>query len=93
VRRLEGGVGGLGERRHTTASSSADSALQYLGRAVRGGTRTVISPRLIFVSARAGNRRFRLLSALRDHTQAPYKLDFHRLTLRALIRPWAARTV
>jgi len=43
--------------------------------------------------ARAGNRRFRLLSALRAHTKAPYKIDFHRKTLRVLDRPWAARTV
>jgi hypothetical protein len=42
---------------------------------------------------RAGNRRFWCLSALRAHTKAPYKTDFHRKTLRALNRPWAARTV
>jgi hypothetical protein len=29
-------------------------------------------------TARAGNRRFWLLSALRAHTKAPYKMDFHR---------------
>ncbi len=43
--------------------------------------------------ARAGNRRFRSLSALRAHTKAPYKMDFHRKTLRALNRPGRARTV
>jgi hypothetical protein len=43
--------------------------------------------------ARAGNRRFRLLSALRTHTKAPYKMDLNKKTLRALNRPWAARTV
>ena len=43
--------------------------------------------------ARAGNRRFRLLSALRTHTKAPYKMDFHRNTRMPLNRPWAARTV
>jgi hypothetical protein len=44
-------------------------------------------------SARAGNRRFRSLSALRAHTKAPYKIDFHRKTLWALNRPGRARTV
>jgi hypothetical protein len=44
-------------------------------------------------SARAGNRRFWLLSALRAHTKAPYKTDLHRKTLMALKRPRAARTV
>ena len=44
-------------------------------------------------TARAGNRRFWQLSALRAHTKAPYKIDFHRKTLRALNRPKAARTV
>ena len=34
------------------------------------------------VTARAGNRRFRRLSALRAHTKAPYKRDLHRKTLR-----------
>ena len=28
--------------------------------------------------ARAGNRRFRPLRALRAHTKAPYKMDFYR---------------
>jgi hypothetical protein len=40
----------------------------------------------------AGTRRFRLLSDLRTHTKAPYKMDYHRETLRALSRPRAART-
>jgi hypothetical protein len=44
-------------------------------------------------AARAGNRRSRLLSALRTHTKVPYKIDLHRKTLRALNRPRAARTV
>ena len=43
-------------------------------------------------TARAGNRRFGPLSAVRAHTKAPYKIDFHKKTLRALNRPWAART-
>jgi hypothetical protein len=33
-------------------------------------------------SARAGNRRFSCLSALRAHTKVPYKTDLHRKTLR-----------
>jgi hypothetical protein len=33
-------------------------------------------------TARAKNRRFSPLSALRAHTKAPYKMDFHRKTLR-----------
>ena len=44
------------------------------------------------VAARTGNRRFRLLSALRAHTKGPHKTDFHRKTRRALNRPRAART-
>jgi hypothetical protein len=44
------------------------------------------------VPARAGNRRFCCLSALRAHTKTPYKMDFHRETLRALDRLEAART-
>ena len=39
------------------------------------------------VPARAGNRRFRPLSALRAHTNAPYKMDFHRKTLGRLTAP------
>jgi hypothetical protein len=45
------------------------------------------------LTARAGNCRFGPLSALRAHTKAPYKMGFHRKTLRALNRPEAARTV
>jgi hypothetical protein len=33
-------------------------------------------------TARAGSRRFWLLSALRTHAKAPYKMDFHRKKLR-----------
>jgi hypothetical protein len=44
------------------------------------------------LAARAGDRRFRRLSALRAHTKAPYKTDLHRRTLRALNRPGTART-
>jgi hypothetical protein len=33
-------------------------------------------------TARAENRRFGRLSALRAHTKTPYKIDFHRKTLR-----------
>jgi hypothetical protein len=36
--------------------------------------------------ARAGNRRFWRLSALRTHTKVQYKTDLHRETLRALDR-------
>jgi hypothetical protein len=43
-------------------------------------------------TARAGNRLFWCLSALRAHTKAPYKINFHRETLRVLNRPKAART-
>ena len=41
-----------------------------------------MSERNASTTARAGNRRFWLLSALRAHTKAPYKIDFHRKTLR-----------
>ena len=44
-------------------------------------------------TARAGNRHFRLLSALRAHTKAPYKMDSHTKTRMARKSPWAARTV
>jgi hypothetical protein len=43
-------------------------------------------------TARAGNRHFRPLSALRAHTKAPYKTDLHRETPMALNRPGTART-
>ena len=42
--------------------------------------------------ARAGNRRFGPLSALRGRTKAPYKIDLLRETRRALKRPGWART-
>jgi hypothetical protein len=42
-------------------------------------------------TARAGNRRIQLLSALRAHTKAPHKDDILRRTLRALKRPRRAR--
>ena len=38
-------------------------------------------------TARAGNRRFGLVSALRAHTKAPYRTDLLREMLRALKRP------
>jgi hypothetical protein len=44
------------------------------------------------VTARAGNRRFWLLSAPRAHTKAPSKTDLHRKTLRVRNRPKATRT-
>ena len=44
-------------------------------------------------SARAGNRRFFMLSALHAHTKAPQKTGLHGKTRRALSRPWWARTV
>jgi hypothetical protein len=43
-------------------------------------------------TARAGNRRLRLLSAPRTHTKAPYKTDLHRKTQMALNCPGTART-
>jgi hypothetical protein len=45
------------------------------------------------MTARAGNRRFGRLSALRAHTKTPYKTDLHRNTLMELNRPGTARTV
>jgi hypothetical protein len=44
-------------------------------------------------TARAQNRRVRLLSALRAHTKAPYKTELLWRTLRALNRPGWSRTV
>jgi hypothetical protein len=43
-------------------------------------------------TARAGNRRFWRLSALRAHTKRPIQTELHRKTLRALKRPRRART-
>jgi hypothetical protein len=43
-------------------------------------------------TARAGNRRFGLFSALRAHTKAPYQTDSLWKTRRALNRPGRART-
>ena len=43
-------------------------------------------------TARAGNRRFRRLSARRAHTKAPKKIDLPWETLRARERPGRART-
>ena len=37
----------------------------------------------VFLTVRAGNRRFWPLSALRPHAKAPHKMYFHRKTLRA----------
>ena len=44
-------------------------------------------------SARAGNRRFWWVSALRAHTKAPYESELLGETLRPLNRPGRARTV
>ena len=44
-------------------------------------------------TARAGNRRFWMLSALRTHTKAPYKTDSLWRTLMTLKCPGRARTV
>ena len=45
------------------------------------------------MTARAGNRRFWPLSALRAHTKAPYKTDLHSKMLMALKSPGTAWTV
>ena len=55
--------------------------------------RQLVRSRSTTLPAGAGSRCFSLLSALRAHTEAPYKTDFLWKTLRALNRPWAARTV
>jgi hypothetical protein len=44
------------------------------------------------VPARAGNRRFWLLSSLHAHTQTAYKIDLSWETRRPLNRPERART-
>jgi hypothetical protein len=49
-------------------------------------------PSVLRAAARPKSR-FGMLSALRAHTKAPYKTDLLWKTLRALNRPWAARTV
>jgi hypothetical protein len=43
--------------------------------------------RLAFTTARAGKRRFLMLSALRAHTKAPYKTDLPWKMIRPLKRP------
>ena len=47
----------------------------------------VETPEQLAASARAGNRRFCLLNALRAHEKAPHKSDLLWETLRALNRP------
>jgi hypothetical protein len=99
------GLRGLGLRGHALG---LDHALEYpttavdITRAVRVtrctscGTCTMTSYAVDTRSqrtARAGNRRFGPLSALRAHTKAPYKMDFNRKTLRALNGPGTVRTV
>ena len=64
------GGGGGARRREVAARPEVVEALPVIlagapRHGVRGGT------------ARAGNRSFRLLSALRAHTKTPYKADFH----------------
>jgi hypothetical protein len=48
--------------------------------------------RALELPARAGNRRFWCLRALRAHTKAPYENDLPWRALRALNRPARART-
>jgi hypothetical protein len=45
------------------------------------------------MTARAGNRRYWLISALRSHTKAPYKIDSLREPLRPREHPGRARTL
>jgi hypothetical protein len=52
-----------------------------------GRVRKTSWPSRITAPARAGNRHFWRLSALRTYTKAPCKTDLHRKTLRALNRP------
>jgi hypothetical protein len=89
---------------HETARDSVDSkAPQSAGQTVKSGTCQlyVTAPGAAISanssgSARAGSRHFSPLSALRAHTKAPYKMDFHKKkqkTLRALNCPKAAQTV
>ena len=42
----------------------------------------VLAHELLRLAARAGNRRKGRLGILRAHTKNPYKMDFHRKTLR-----------
>ena len=57
----------------------------------KGASIVVFESSWIVALPRPGNRRLRLLSALRAHTKPPYKIDFRRKTRRALNRPQAAR--
>jgi hypothetical protein len=53
----------------------------------------IASGEFFWRTARAGNRHFLPLSALRAHAKAPYKIDLLWEALMPLGRPWAARTV
>ena len=73
-----------------TVLACADRALTGPGRRGWNAHSTVAVGACTTVQARGNRMR---LSALRAHPKAPSKMDFHRKTLRALNRPWAARTV
>ena len=80
--------------RATLADWTPDTCTLRLfdGKGKRRTPREHLLPLQLPLPGGAGNRRFWLLSALRAHTKAPYKTDFHRKMLRALNRPKAART-
>jgi hypothetical protein len=92
---LRGGAGaGPGRSPTLLGCGGSTSAFSVAARrSIRPFCAAPFSAADIFPSARAGNRRFRLLSALCAYTKAPYKMDSYRKTLRALNRPKAARTV
>ena len=60
---------------------TSQSAYVTLG-CVSGPSQVTLAGLSIAPTARAGNRRFGRLSALRAHTKAPYKMNFHRKTPR-----------
>ena len=76
-----------GHRRLVGAGAAAGRHRAGPGSGVRAGIALAWFPpyihsRIATFTARAGNRRTERLSALRAHTKAPLKMDFHRKTLR-----------
>ena len=85
---------GEASRRLPTAGLLLDPTQGFRARIGGGGASTFACSRSSAgansggeAAARAGTRRFRRLSAPRTHTNAPYKTDLLRRTLRALERP------
>jgi hypothetical protein len=76
-----------GQWRWDPPAASAGGCGPARSRGRREGRACPAQPPAPAATARAGNRRFGLLSTLPSHTKAPYKKDLLWKTLRALNRP------